>query len=552
MRRRFPVLFLSVLAAMAAACSASSSAPAKGAAAPAGSSAPAATPTPTNLQRVNPNVVEDTPTHTVIRYRKSEYIRVDDRHIRSPIIPLQVEFFKEDDEYYYVYQAKPIPGEQEAEREATEGMAPPPGAAAMTPKGKTPQTDYGMPAADFEDLTPPRVTGAFRLERVADSGLPDTGMWRHSFVIADINGDGIPDIVSPPARLGSEARLHIWLGDGHGKFVRQKLEFFEDGKPAPYFSLAYGGLAVGDLDGDGKLDIVAASHSAGLVALYGRGGGAYDVVKKGLPGREFSSQAVALADVNGDGKLDVVASTDIYEGTTTAWEPSQIRVFLNDGHRGFQLAKNALVGGAYSNSLTAWDYDGDGRLDILTGAHIYGAVELLWKNDGDGKFSVGFVPDIEIHGYHFAMAPGTFGARRVPAFADAFNRLTNVPVKRQAQCVTVYSYENGAWTRHRVWRKKDSKTYMYGLAMGDLDGDGLDDLVFADSEVGRLRIFLQRPDGTFAEADEKQEPAIAAIGQCVRLADLDGDGRLDIVVSETYASSTSGQRGGWSVFLNRK
>ena len=75
---------------------------------------------------------------------------------------------------------------------------------------------------------------------------------------------------------------------------------------------------------------------------------------------------------------------------------------------------------------------------------------------------------------------------------------------------------------------------MFGLAMGDLDGDGLDDVVFADSEAGRLRIFLQRPDGSFAEADEKQEPAIGSIGQCIRLADLDGDGRLDVVVSKTY------------------
>jgi hypothetical protein len=550
-RRRFPVLFLSVLAAAAAACSASSSAPAKNAAAPAVPASPAATPTPTNLQRVNPDVIEDTPSHTVTRFKKSEYIRVDDRHIRSPIIPLQVEFFKEDDEYYYVYRAKPIPGEKEAEREATEGIAPPPGAAAVAPKDKA-QTDYGMPPEDFEDLTPPRVAGAFRLVPVADSGLPNSGMWRHSFLVADMNGDGIPDIVAPPARLGSEARLHIWLGDGHGKFVRQKLEFFEDGKPAPYASLAYGGVAVGDLDGDGKLDIVAASHSAGLVALYGRGNGDYDVVHKGLPGRDFSSQAVALADVNGDGKLDVVASTDIYEGRTTAWEPDQIRVYVNDGHRGFALAKNAIVGGAYSNSLTAWDYDGDGRLDILTGAHIYGAVELLWKNEGNGKFSVGFIPDIEIHGYHFAMAPGTFGARRVPAFADAFNRATSVPVRKQARCVTVYSYENGAWTRHRIWRKKEGTTFLYGLAMGDLDGDGLDDVVFADSDIGRLRIFLQRPDGSFAEADEKQEPELKSIGQCIRLADLDGDGRLDIVVGKTYGSGSTGERGGWSVFLNKK
>ena len=67
------------------------------------------TPTPTNLQRINPDVIEDTPSYTIKRYKKSEYIRVDDRHIRSPIIPLQVEFFKEDDEYYYVYTRQADP-----------------------------------------------------------------------------------------------------------------------------------------------------------------------------------------------------------------------------------------------------------------------------------------------------------------------------------------------------------------------------------------------------------------------------------------------------------
>jgi hypothetical protein len=88
--------------------------------------------------------------------------------------------------------------------------------------------------------------------------------------------------------------------------------------------------------------------------------------------------------------------------------------------------------------------------------------------------------------------------------------------------------------------------------MGDLDGDGLDDIVFADSEVNRLRIFFQKPGGSFVEMAEQEEPELDSPGQCVRLADLDGDGRLDIVLSKTVASYRANDQGGWSVYLNRR
>ncbi len=530
-----------------------SSPPAKAESAPRSAAAPVAaapTPTPTILQRTNPDVVEDTPTYRIQRYRKSEYGRVDDRHIRSPLIPYDVEFFKEDADYYYVYTAKRTPEEVEAEREAMREAVPPqPG---PTPSAPEPQKDFGMKPEDFEDITPSRKNGSFRLEAVTSSGLPATGMWRHSFVIADINGDKIPDIVSPPARLGGDPSLHIFLGDGHGRFARQKLTYTENGKPVTFAS-AYGGVAVGDIDGDGILDVAMAQHAAGLVALFGKGDGRYEIVRKGLPAQEFSTQAVVLTDVSGDGRLDVVASLDIYNQEGGArWAPDQTRTYLSRPDRSFSYARDALVDTAHSNCLSAWDYNGDGRLDVLTGSQIYGAVQILFQNDGNGKFSTGFFNQIEIHGFHFATAPGTFGKDRRAAFADAFNRTTRSPERRQAELITVYSYKDGSWTRHRVWRKKNGNSSLYALAMGDLDGDGLDDIVFPDSEQARLRVFLQQADGSFAEADESQEPKLGSTGQCVRLADLDGDGRLDVVLSKTYPGDAPGDRGGWRVWLNRK
>ena len=308
-------------------------------------------------------------------------------------------------------------------------------------------------------------------------------------------------------------------------------------------------MAVGDIDGDGHQDIATASHGGGLRSFYGDGKGNFRIVRTGLPGADFSAQAIALLDVSRDKRLDIVASRDVIE-TTGAVDKQQVRVYVNMGDR-WQF-HDGLTGGFYSNSLRAWDFDGDGLKDVLTGSHYNGALTLLWKNGGDANFSPVSFPDIEIYAFHFATAPGTFGKDRAPAFADSYYMSTSEPQVAKAGGITLYAFRNGAWERHRVWRKKDAKTLLYAVAMGDLDGDGLDDVVFPDSEERRLKIFFQKADGSFTEALQNEEPVLDSPGQCVRLADLDKDGRLDIVLSKTSTSAKPDDLGGWDVYLNRR
>jgi hypothetical protein len=508
-----------------------------------------ATPTPYFLSRTNPNIVEEDDVHIVERFPKDQYIRVDDRHIKHPLIGRPVEFYKEDDQYYYVYTYKRTPELLEAEKARLEAEKARRGTPTPRPlrPGVTP-TPAGPPLADFENLLPPRQTPRVRLEPVADSGLPGGGLWRASFEMADMNGDGIPDIVAPPSRIG-DGKLHVWTADRNGHFSEWPVRYVENDRPRPDFSLDYGGVAVGDIDGDGKLDVVAASHSAGLVSLFGDGKGTFRIVRTGLPGRDFSSQAVALLDADGDGHLDIVASRDIVPSEVKVFD--QLRVYLYRGAKGWEYKTDGIVGGLYSNSLTAWDFDGDGRKDVLTGSHFIGGLTLLWKNTGNGTFAPIRFPEIEIYAYHFASAAGTFGRKRSPAFADAYYMFTNKPKEARATGITLYVFENGGWAKRRVWRKKSGKSSQYALAMGDLDGDGLDDIVFPDSEANRLRVFFQKPDGTFTEMPESEEPALDSMPQCVRLADVNGDGRLDVVLSKTAASYRPEDKGGWSVYLNR-
>jgi hypothetical protein len=508
------------------------------------------TPTPGPLTRTDPTVVEETETYVIRALPKGDYIKVGERSIKHPLLAKPVEYFKEDDKYYYVYFPKSLPEEVAAAAEGQPAAAPTPvqPGMAVSAKGVSP----GVTKSDFTDIDPPRVPGTVRLEKVANPGLPVDGMWRASFVVADINGDGIPDIVAPPSRVG-DGRLHVWIGDGHGSFSPWPLTFTEaDGTPVSHFSIDYGAVAVGDIDGDGHMDIVSASHSGGLVSLFGNGKGSFRVVRAGLPGRDFSSQAITLLDVDGDGKLDIVASKDVPSAEKVGTiDKLQVRVYLYKGDQGWEWSKQALVGGFYSNSLHGWDYLGDGHKAVLTGSNYTGALTLLWRNAGDNTFLPVRFGQIELYAYHFTTQPGTFGKARVPAFADAYFSQANLPDPTRAVGISIYAFDQGTWTRHRAWRKLESKASVAAMAFGDLDGDGLDDIVFADNEQHKLRVLFQQPDGSFSEMDEKLEPSISSVGQWICLADLDGDGRLDVVLSRTVSSSNPNEKGGFDVYLNR-
>ena len=115
------------------------------------------------------------------------------------------------------------------------------------------------------------------------------------------------------------------------------------------------GIAVADLNGDGKLDIIEANN--GVTVLLGNGDGTFQSARQFTAGGLGSSTSVAVADFNGDGKLDVAITDSSTDSVYT---------LLGNGDGTFQTAKQFVTGtGVTPVSIVAADFNGDGKLDVV-------------------------------------------------------------------------------------------------------------------------------------------------------------------------------------------
>ena len=188
----------------------------------------------------------------------------------------------------------------------------------------------------------------------------------HGIAVLDVDGDADWDIVD--ARVDG-SNLALMLNDGNGNFGAPS--FFEGGVGGEY------GLQAADMNNDGIMDLVVAGRNSEEVrTLLGNGNGTFTPATLNAQDSGGNTWVVAVGDLDGDGDLDVTAAND---GDANG------AVLFNDGSGG--LSSPVIYGSdAHTPSTDLGDLDGDGDLDWILS--VYGAGKwIMFENDGTGTFT---------------------------------------------------------------------------------------------------------------------------------------------------------------------
>jgi hypothetical protein len=354
-----------------------------------------------------------------------------------------------------------------------------------------------------------------------------------SVAIADLNGDGIPDIVMTNQCVSASdcttGAVDVLLSNGNGTF--QAAVTYSSGGSDP------ASIAVADVNKDGILDLVIGECSSensdnvclqsGLVAvLLGNGNGSFQSAVTYASG-SYETSSVAVADVNGDGIPDIVASNFCPSCST-----ANIGILFGNGDGTFQGAVTYSSGGANSTSVAVADVNGDGIPDLLVANQcssftyecIGNSVVGVLLGSGDGKFEN---PVAYSTGETWAASLAVSDVN-----GDGFPDL----VVADLEYVSVLLGEGNGTFRPAV-NYSASGTFDQSVKIADMNGDGIPDLVVSDNGPDKtISVLAGNGDGTFQTPIKFGTYDFRGTGISVAVADLNKDGRNDIVIANHCTS----------------
>jgi hypothetical protein len=276
-------------------------------------------------------------------------------------------------------------------------------------------------------------------------------------------------------------------------------------------------VSVGDLNGDGHLDLVLAKGRHWPLAnrvLLGDGRGRFPVARDlgGPPDRTYSAR---LVDLDGDGDLDVIVSNDA---------PDPKRVHLNDGKGAFRAASTFGRPEWPTRNATVGDLNGDGLPDVIAANRGRNSANYVCLNRGQGRFDA----DCLAFSHESATTIAAADFDRDGSLDLA------VPHRDGGQSYVYLGDGKGGFSDRRRTPFGPPDAAIRVAEAADVNGDKLLDIVAIDERRG-VFVFLGRPGGFSSGVPIAGGTAVP---YALTVGDLNLDGRIDLVVGHVEAPST--------------
>ncbi len=232
-------------------------------------------------------------------------------------------------------------------------------------------------------------------------------------------------------------------------------------------------VVLGDINGDGTLDIVTADYNSNTVSILPNNGTSFsNPIILSVGTEAVNPQSIALGDLNGDGKLDIV---------TADFNSNSVSILINDGINGFKSAEVLSVGDDANNpnSLALADLNGDGKLDIVTANLTSNNVSILFNNALGGFKEPILLKTASDHPSEVKLADVN-GDNSIDIITS--NRNTTSSSKLNSNGISILTNNGvGGFNEANTVNTGGGITGAYALATTDIDGDGKVDIVTSNT-----------------------------------------------------------------------